>query len=157
MESISLDRIEVNHNLVRYHYSVSDGLKPYFKTNEMFLEYERDIEDVPLSILTIPFVSSMAGLMWLTNSMLFVDEIDKTFYDSFFDIKRAYQELLYNTPLMGILVPSVIKKNELSKSDDSLLLFGGGVDCHCSFLRNRGKIGHLCNIYGWPDSPHRLL
>ena len=148
-ESICLDRVEVNRNLVKFYYSVSEGLKRYFNADVMFLEYEQDMSTVPLSILTIPFVSCMAGLSWLTNSMLFVDEIDRSFYDSFFRIKRAYQELFYNYTLKGVLVPSILRNNNMVQSSEALLLFGGGVDCHCSYVNNKERIKSLCNIYGW--------
>ena len=149
MDSICLDRVEVNRNLVKFYYSVSEGLKRYFNSDVMFLEYEQDMSVVPLSILTIPFVSCMAGLSWLSNSMLFVDEIDKSFYDSFFRIKLAYQELLYNYSLKGVLVPSILRNNSMAQSSGALLLFGGGVDCHCSYVNNKERIKCLCNIYGW--------
>ena len=149
MDSICLDRVEVNRNLVKFYYSVSEGLKRYFNSDVMFLEYEQDMSAVPLSILTIPFVSCMAGLSWLSNSMLFVDEIDRSFYDSFFRIKRAYQELFYNYSLKGVLVPSILRSNIMAQSSDALLLFGGGVDCHCSYVNNKERIKSLCNIYGW--------
>ena len=149
MESIVLDKIDIRENVVEYHYSVSKGLKRFFTTSKMFLEYDELMYDVPLSVLSIPFVSCMAGLMWLTDCTVFVDEIDKTFYESLFRVKRAYQELHYDFLLKGLLVPSVIKTNDFKKSTDSLLLFGGGVDCHCSFLRNRDRISHVCNINGW--------
>ena len=153
MDSICLDRVEVNRNLVKFYYSVSEGLKRYFNSDVMFLEYEQDMSAVPLSILTIPFVSCMAGLSWLSNSMLFVDEIDRSFYDSFFRIKRAYQELHYDLSLLGLLVPSKFTNNVVAKSNNSLLLFGGGVDCHCSFLRNQDSICRICSINGWLNSP----
>lgn len=156
MESISLDRIEIKQNLVLYHYSVSDGLKLFFKSNVMFLEYEQDMSQVPVSLLTVPFVSCMAGLMWLTNCKVFVDEIDKTFYDSFFRIRRAFQDIFHYIPLKGQLVPSIFRQNEIAESENSLLLFGGGVDCHCSFVRNKKRIGHICNIYGWLSSSQAI-
>lgn len=91
----------------------------------------------------------MAGLSWLSDAMLFVDEIDETYYESFKQLKRAYSEL-HSTRLKGMFVPSRIVKNEISDhSGKSLLLFGGGVDCHTSFLRHRNEISHIVNIYGW--------
>lgn len=152
MEKIVLERISVNKRLVEFHYTVGPGLKKYFKTDCMFLEYEEDMSDVPLSILTIPFVNCMAGLMWLSDCMVFVDEIDETYYYSLKQIKNAFHELHHYVDLKGLFVPSRIVKNKISISEKSILLFGGGVDCHSSFLRNRDKISHILNIYGWLES-----
>ena len=153
MEKIVLDKIEVKGNLIEYHYSVSEAIKHLFKTNVMFLEYERDISSVPVSILSIPFVAVMSGLSWLTDSALFVDEIDRTYYNCYSRVKHAYQELHNDIQLKGVLIPSLFRDNSIDKSQNSLLLFGGGVDCHCSYLQNKDAVSHVCNINGWLDTP----
>lgn len=150
MEKIVLDHISVNKNLVEYHYTVSSGMKKYFTTDCMFLQYEENMSEVPMSILTIPFVNCMAGLSWLSNCVLFVDEIDATYYESFKSLKVAYNELHNYIGLKGLLTPSKIIKNELdSIAEKGILLFGGGVDCHSTFIRNKESISHILNIYGW--------
>ena len=148
MNKIILQNITVDGSLVQYSFSVNEELKKYFTTDVMFLRYEQSMADVPISILSIPFVNCMAGFSWLTGAMLFVDEIDETYYYALKQLKVAYSEL-HRTNLQGTFVPSVIKKNEIDKSSDCLLLFGGGVDCHSSYLRNRERVSGIINIYGW--------
>ena len=149
---IVLDKITFNKNLVLYDFHTNNELNSFFKTHRMFIQYEEDVADVPLSLLTIPFVNTMAGISWLSDSVLFVDEIDATFFESFKQLKRSYSEL-HRIQLKGMFVPSRIVKNVLeSDTKQSLLLFGGGVDCHTSFLRNRKSISHIVNIYGWLNS-----
>lgn len=148
-EKIVLDHISVEGNLVTYSYYTTPKLDVYFTTKQMFIQYEEDVTNVPVSILSIPFVNTMAGLSWLSGAMLFVDEIDETYYESFKQLKRAYSEL-HSAQLKGMFVPSRIVKNEIRDlAGKSLLLFGGGVDCHTSFLRHRNEISHILNIYGW--------
>ena len=77
MNKIVLQYITVDGSLVKYRFSVNNELKRYFATDVMFLQYEQSMTDVPLSILSIPFVNCMAGLSWLSDAMLFVDEIDE--------------------------------------------------------------------------------
>lgn len=151
INKIVLNQIIVNRNSVEYKYSVNKKLKKYFTSDTFFLQYDIDVSNVPISVLTIPFVNCMAAISWLTDAMLFVDEIDATYYESFKQLKRAYSEL-HSIPLKGLFVPSVIRHNILEKSDESLLLFGGGVDCHSSLLRNKQQIKGLVNIYGWLKS-----
>jgi len=153
--SIVLQDISLNGNIVRYHYCVYGKIRKYFKTDTMFLRYETDMTEVPLSILTIPFVNCMIGLSWLTGSVLFVDEVDETYFNALKDLKNAYSDL-HNTQLKGMFVPSIIKQNELEKNDKYLLLFGGGVDCHSSFLRNKDKVVGLVNIYGWAKDENAI-
>lgn len=146
---IILENIEVDGKIVRYHFSVSDDIKGYFTTNVLFNEYDIDMTDVPISILTIPFVSILSGFSWTTGSIIYVDEIDRTFYDSYKFIKLAYQNMHHDYPFKGNLVASIFVDNKIEKSKESLLLFGGGVDCHASLIRNKDSVKELCNIYGW--------
>lgn len=153
MKSIVLDKILVKSNLVEYHFSCSKELDVFFTTKMMFIEYEESVENVPTSILTIPFVNCMLGLVWMSDSVLFVDEIDWTYYDSVSTLKRAYEELHGYPGLKGLLVPSIMVNNHIAKSDKSILLFGGGIDCQSSYLRNTESVAYALNIYGWLKSP----
>ena len=127
---IVLDKISVNNKVVIYDYHTSDKLDKFFNTQRMFIQYEEDVADIPLSILTIPFVNTMAGFSWLSDSMLFVDEIDTTYYESFKQLKRAYGAL-HHVALNGMFVPSRIVTNVMdNNTNQSMRVFGGGVDCH---------------------------
>lgn len=149
MEKISLDKIEVLSNRVLYRFSVSEGLKPYFNTSCMFIEYEEDMTSVPESILTIAFVNTFIGLVWMSDCVLFVDEIDETYYQALKQIKNAFHELHHYAELKGLFVPSKFIHNEIPASGKNILLFGGGVDCHTSFLRHKDEVPYILNIYGW--------
>ena len=118
------------------------------------IEIERiDVKaPVPLSVLSIPFVCYMSGLSWIADAVIFVDELDETFYRSYRNIKSAYQELHQDYPFRGMLVPSILRENRIEKNDRSILLFGGGIDCQTSFLRHRETIPYICNVYGWLDA-----
>ncbi|MBO4723687.1 MAG: hypothetical protein J5629_12290 [Muribaculaceae bacterium] len=151
MDKITLKKINIQGKSVEYIFDVNRNLEKYFKTKVFFIQYEQELGDLPLSVLTIPFVNCMAGLSWLSGAMLFVDEIDENYYYSLKHIKSAYSEL-HRTKLNGVFVPSRLVKNVIKQSDECLLLFGGGVDCHSSYLRNREHISGVVNIYGWLDS-----
>lgn len=156
MKTIVLDEIIVKSNLVEYHFSCSKELDKYFTTKTMFIEYEESIDSIPVSILAIPFVNCMLGLVWMSDAVLFVDQIDETYYNSISELKRAYEELHEYPGLKGLFVPSIIVKNELVRSNKSILLFGGGIDCQSSFLRNSHKVTHVLNIYGWLKSKDEI-
>ena len=152
MNKIVLDSIEVHNDTVRYKFYTNKTLDAFFQSKELFIQYGEDVSDIPNSILAIPFVNVFSGLSWLSNSMLFVDELDKTYYEAHKQIKVAYEEL-HNTRFGGVLVPSRITINVFrNPSDSAILLFGGGVDCHSSFLRNHSVVSEVVNIYGWLSS-----
>jgi hypothetical protein len=149
MNGIILDQIRAEKNVVRCRLKFQGEMAAFFNKDEFFIQYEDDIESVPQSILAIPFVSCIAGLTWIADSQLWLDEIDKTFYRAFARLKRAYQELHSDYGFGGELIPSVFKENSTPANERSILLFGGGTDCQASFIRNESNIDTVLNIFGW--------
>jgi hypothetical protein len=156
-ESIILTDIVVQGREVHYLFTVTPGLQPYFTTNEMFVSYDRNVSDIPKSILAIPFVGSVIALTWLTDSILWVNEIDDTFYKSLRNLKISYQELYPYYQFGGRFVAAYRINNEIKETPSSLnnaiLLFSGGIDAHTSYIRNKFKKPLLCNIQGWLEKP----
>ena len=136
MENIILKNIHFDKNVVCYDFEVSPGLKKYFNSDRLWIEYDESLNDCPTSILTIPFVSIMLPIMWVTDAVLWVDELDFTFYHSTFYLQQAYQNLYRNHQLKGRLVPSNLRRNEICKSKDAFILFSGGVDAHTTYIKN---------------------
>lgn len=153
---IILKQIERKDHLVSYRFTVSRELEKFFTTDTLFVEYDRDVKDIPDSILAIPFVSSMLAFSWILDCNLWVKEIDNTFYESVPRIREAYREIYDHFALKGRFVPAVLKRNDLSTEVVSpahaLLLFSGGADCQATFIRNIEKSPILCNIQGWYNS-----
>lgn len=155
-ENLILEKITVDKTLVRYDFSFSKGLAPYFTTNVMYVEYDSDVSSLPESILAIPFVGSLIALTWATDSILWVKEIDETYFDSLKAVKTAYQELYSHFPLGGRFVAAYKRKNrhiDNPGSNRAIVLFSGGIDAHTTYVRNRHKDLCLCNIQGWLDKP----
>lgn len=149
MDDLILEKTIISKNRVTFYFNPRGCLKEYFISNTMFVEYDCSVEEVPTSILNIAFVSSVLPLMWLTDTTLWVDELDRTFYDAVQRIKIAYQELYPHVKLGGILVAARPRYNTYTPERESMLLFGGGIDAHVSFLRIKEMHPTLCNIQGW--------
>ena len=107
------------------------------------------MSQVPVSILTIPFVAFMLPIVWVTNAVLWVRDLDLTFYESCFNLRRAYSELYSKYPLRGRIVPCKLTTNCVESSEEAYMLFSGGLDAHTSYIRHRSHISHLVNIQGW--------
>ena len=149
-DNIILNNIIVSGNVVEYDFSVTPKLQKYFKTNRLIIEYNHDISNIPESILSIPFIGSFMAFAWITNSVMWVQEIDASFYNAIPNIKRTYQEIYYYYNLNGRIVPSIVTNNSIKEpSHSAMLLLGGGVDANASFIRNKDHISSLCNIQGW--------
>lgn len=149
MDGVILKKIDVNENQVEYYFEATGKIRDYFNTNSFFIDYEQDMSNVPNSILTIPFVASLIPLMWLTDTVMWVEELDRTFYDSVFRIQSAYQRLYYHYPLKGNLVPAKLIENTYIPERKSLLLFSGGIDANTTYIRIKDSNPLLFNIQGW--------
>ena len=151
MHNLILDRIIVEDKRVKYTFRAAEPIRKYFTKDNVTIEYDRNMESVPESILSIPFIGCIAGLSWMADIELWVNELDETFYQAFARIKRAYQEMHSDFPFKGDLVPCRFVENSTPKTGKSLLLFGGGIDCQSSFIRNKDSISDVLNIYAWLD------
>lgn len=152
MDNIILNDIVINKNIVFYHFKVTGETSSFFRSDTMFFEFPCDVSNIPQSILVLPFVASIYSLTWFNNSILWVPEIDRTFLMSLREVKQSFQEMHYDFQFRGKIVPSKIIDNHIEQSDDAILLFGGGVDAHCSFIRNKTVISRIVNVQGWFES-----
>lgn len=152
MNSIILDKIIVKNNRVDYFFSIKGDLQKYFKTNNhMFLEYNYDISDIPNSILAIPFVSNVIPLIWITDSMILINELDKSFYECLNNIKVAYQDMFPNIRFEGSIVVDTIVDNTYTPELEAAALFSGGLDALTTFIRVKDKKPLLITEYGWHE------
>lgn len=152
MQKIILNKIVVNQNRVDYFFTIEGNLQKYFnRKNHMFLEYNHDISEIPNAILTIPFVANVMPLMWITDSTLTVDHLDKSFYDCLIDVKAAYQKMFPNIAFKGLLVVDKIEEHIYAPELKAASLFSGGLDAVTTFIRIKDKKPLLITEYGWHD------
>lgn len=151
MESITLKSVQTEKNKIIYLFSVSEGLKKLFLREEMFVEYDFDISEIPESILVLPFVANMLPVVWITNSVLWVKEVDLTFYKSQFIIKKGFEEMYSHYQFGGSLIPAKLIENTYEVKREAVVLFSGGIDANTTLARTIHLNPILMNIYGWFD------
>lgn len=150
MESIWIKRIVAKQNKVDIYFVPSKGIDEYFMPeHHFFAEYDFDISDVPKSVLVIPALLNLLQFSWLTNSVIWVDEIDKDFYDCIPKLKSAFGELHPKIKLRGTLIPAKTVKNQSTKRKKALQLFTGGVDATATLIRIIDEKPVIFNTNGW--------
>lgn len=150
MREIRLDNMIVNKNRVDYYFHVGKDLQKYFnKNNHLFLEYNYNIEDVPLSILVIPFISNIIPLVWITDSLLKVPQVDESFYVGLEKIRNGYQKMFPKVKFKGEIIYDAIVKNEYLPEQEAASLFSGGLDAVTTYIRIKEKKPMLITEYGW--------
>lgn len=127
--------------------SYSRSLKKYFQSRLFFAEYDRDIQNVSMSILQIPVISNIITLAWAVGADVYVKELDRTYLESLNKIKSVmtgwYPTFSFPT---DIHVEEIVS-NKFSNERYGLL-FSGGVDSHTSYIRNKSKKPILIMVWG---------
>lgn len=150
METIWIKNIEVDGRCVTYHLDISTGLACYFNDKrEMFVEFGFDISAIPKSVLAVPILSNIMQFAWLFDCLVWIESVDKQFYECLPRIKRSFQEMYRNYSFGGSLIAAKVIDNEHSVKKESALLFTGGVDATTTFLRIRDTHPILIDTFGW--------
>lgn len=134
--------------VTNYIHVFDELLRKYFKAFHFYAEYDRDVSDVPLSILNIPVLSSVLHFAWAVGVDVEMNELDETYFDGMKRVKEiyknhpAYQFLSFDSTLNV----SKTRKNTYERKNRSALLFSGGLDSLSSYISR--KPDQLIMIWG---------
>ncbi|MFZ3172010.1 MAG: hypothetical protein WA118_08530 [Carboxydocellales bacterium] len=153
MNSINLEKIIVKNNRVDYFFFVKGKLEKYFTARKhLFFEYNFDVSEIPQSIMAIPFLANIIPLIWITNSTVSIDELDKSFYESLNEIRNSYQTMFPNVRFKGRIFVKKIIDNAYVPETEAASLFSGGLDALTTFIRIKHKKPVLITEYGWHEN-----
>lgn len=149
MERIKLLKCIKENQLIKYDFSVSEGLKQFFSNKEFIIRYPEKIEDVPEGIAVIPFVCNVIPIIWITDSELIVDELDEHFYNCLDNVKNGYIAMFPETSFKGKLnVKQIIKNDRPSAKTNCAMFYSGGVDSLDTLYRHLDEKPTLVSIWG---------
>lgn len=144
---IILEKLIKEENKIEYKYCYSDELCKYIKTNKMKIEFQIDVNDIPESILVIPFLCNFLPLAFVTDATIVVDDVDRKFFEAVNKIRNAYQEMVPEIKMGGkIVYKNIIDNNYAAKG--KALMYSGGVDAMSSLVTNFEEIDELITIWG---------
>ncbi|WP_239618815.1 hypothetical protein [Cohnella mopanensis] len=147
---IHIDRIAVEGKYtircaVRYGSKVSR----FFSGESFFAEYDKDISEVPEGIMVIPLLANLCPVAWVAGADVFVDRLDKSFYESLLKAKRSFGALYPRLKFGGTLhVKHLTEDTPSIKSSRSAAFFSGGVDSMGTFLRRKEENPYLVTVWG---------
>lgn len=158
MKCIEIKDVLVRKNTVNISFEVGEDLKKYFKDNKLTITYtvnesDLNLENVPISILVVPLICNILPIIWITDGILYIDEIDEDFYKSINEFKKGYIEMYPQIYFLGdIKVKKIIKYEPITKGR-SATFFSGGVDAYCTLARHIDENPDLLSIWG-SDIPY---
>lgn len=135
MDYISILSPIIEENEIKVTFKCSSNLKQYFKSLHLDVQYDISIKDVPLSIVVIPLVCNLLPIVWLTDSILKVESLDKNFYDSIKEFKKGYANMYPQMNFKGKIEVNKIEDNQSCLTKEKVAaLFSGGVDAFATLI-----------------------
>ena len=138
---IKIEDLSLQKNKILVRLSCSKNIQKYFMSNTLYIEYDKNIDDVPNSILQIPAVSGIVTLAWLTGADVYVKELDAAYLDSLQKVKEVMKGWYPEFPFSEIYADKIILNR--FNNNGYALLFSGGIDSMTSYIRHRDKKPNL--------------
>ena len=138
---IKIEDLSLQKNRIAVRLSCSKNIQKYLLSNTLYIEYDKNIDGVPNSILQIPAVSGIITLAWITGADVYVKELDAAYLDSLHKIKTVMKDWYPEFPFSEIYADKIIV-NRFNNNGYGLL-FSGGIDSLTSYIRHRDKKPNL--------------
>ncbi|MFS0592035.1 peptidase [Cytobacillus horneckiae] len=155
MNNIKLNEMVIDKNHIDYLFQVNGRIKRFFSSDHLFFDFNYALKTIPESMLVIPFVANLAPLAWLTDSTIYIDQIDHSFYYCLPIIKKAYQDMYPNVQLKGNIIAKQIVENTYEYQYEAAQLFSGGLDALATFISIKDKQPILVTEYAWHNNEIR--
>ncbi|MCM1137466.1 MAG: hypothetical protein NC453_02655 [Muribaculum sp.] len=114
MKGITVTNITKSKDEIIVKFEASEDMKRFFKSPYEFrTSYSSSIVGVPDSIAVIPFICNVLPIIWLSDSTLEVNEIDKDFYESIPNFKMGYTKMYPMLKFKGNYIANSLFSNIL--------------------------------------------
>lgn len=149
-EFVKVTGVEVNRNKLTINYDTSIGLKKYFSDpyESFSIEYTEDISIVPKGIAVIPFVCNILPMIWFTDAVLELIEIDKTFFESINEFKKGFVAMYPRCTFNGVVKAHNLVDYQYETNGGNAAFFSGGVDAFTTLIAHRYEKPVLMTLRG---------
>ncbi len=153
MKYFKINKIIKNKNIIKYEYEYSKELAKYFNENDkFFIEYiaepKINTEEIPDSVAVIPLLGNVLPIIWICNANLYVDELDKTFYDRLEYIKSGYKKIWKKLKFRGKITVNKVISNNSDKIGAPVSFFSMGADAWQTLISHYKEKPILMTMFG---------
>ena len=145
---IEIIKILKNKGRIEILFKWEGKLNKYFREEKFYCEYNENIEEVPDGIAVIPFLGDILPLVWLTDSKLMINELDKNYYECLSKVKNAYSNMYPGVDFIGKVEVKKIVDYSYTTKEKVCQLFSGGVDSMSTYLSIKKMNPELVTIWG---------
>ena len=149
MNKIILNKIELESNKIKYIYNIEGEWKQYFnKCREYCMDYTENIDNIPKSIASIPFITNVLPMVWIFDAELILEELDKEFYESIDNFKNGYIKMYPMITFNGKITCNKIIDNSYKTSNKVAAFYSGGLDATSTLVTHYSEKPMLINLQG---------
>lgn len=148
MDRIELRAINKNKGHITYDFIYSEGLSQYFTGKTFEVTYPVNVENIPDSVLAVPFVSSVIQIAWFANVQLVVPILDQDFYECLGTLFDGYSKMYNNVPLYRNVLITYTEENRAIKNNQTAVFFSGGLDATTTLVKHMEERPLLITIWG---------
>ncbi|MDQ2052041.1 hypothetical protein RBH26_16310 [Natronolimnohabitans sp. A-GB9] len=152
MSSIVIDYVSADGTTLEADVTTSADLERFVTDEPFRTDYDVPIEDVPDGVLVIPVLAQVCPVAWANGADVYVDEVDATFASALADVEESLCRM-HDFLEGGTLYAKETIDPDPDAGGESGLLFTGGVDSTCSYVRHREESPTLISIRGWTITP----
>lgn len=153
-EFIEISSVKAINNKLEVKLAFSKKMSRYILKNGFEVFYDKNIDNVDESILTMPAVLSTIQISWATGADLYVKKLDETCLMFLKKLRKVFKTHHPNFSNLGDIYVQKIKANKFNNKQ-SALFFSGGLDSLYSYVRNKDQNPILVTLLG-VDSFNRL-
>lgn len=141
---------QINQNRIDYSFCIEgDWEKAFVKETNMFVEYNIDVSNVPMSVAVIPLLVNILPIVWLFDAELLIPVCDKDFYESISAFKQGYMDMYPMLEFKGRMNAEHIEGNHVTGNEGSAAFYSGGVDATDMLIRHISERPLLLSIWGF--------
>ncbi len=108
--------------------------KQFLDENIFYTMYDEtvDLTKVPYSVRTIPFISNVIAIVWISGKTYSIPSMDERFYHGLLEVRKAFKRMYPQTSWDGHLEPEdripSSSYEQMSDHSKAGVLFSGGLD-----------------------------
>jgi len=131
--SIKISSVRASDNKLLVELQISEEISKFFFKNNFEVTYDKNIENIDESILSIPAVCATVPIAWASGTDLYAEKLDETFLSSLPNIRKVFEGFYPKFSSSGNIHVKKIIANKFNNTQTALL-FSGGLDSLVSWL-----------------------
>jgi hypothetical protein len=144
---IKISNITAINNKLSAELEYSEDISKFFYSKLFNVEYNEQIGDINESILTIPPLAAVITVAWATGADIYLESIDKTFFESLNKIKSIFMNWFPKFSFSTEYHIANYQTNKLNNEGYGIL-YSGGLDSLSSYIKYKEEKPSLISIWG---------